>query len=189
MFRNLCRQYDICIFKRSKLRVERTTKCFARNSWVLGEQRYRAYTQWFASYSNQSVQSSQFKKAPFDGKRTTLALPNDSFCQSIVVVLHGKRSRFRRLMQSFCYRKAVMLGWKRGSGGVKSIKNDSENLQNRFLFCNSFLLSVLYLHWLESTGGTLESGSSESRNVTITLIKSNCRRLWRGRHMPEQAAV
>ena len=129
------------------------------------------------------------KKAPFDGKRTTLALPNDSFCQSIVVVLHGKRSRFRRLMQSFCYRKAVILGWKRGSGGVKSIKNDSENLQNRFLFCNSFLLSVLYLHWLESTGGTLESGSSESRNVTITLIKSNCRRLWRGRHMPEQAAM
>ena len=50
------------------------------------------------------------KKAPFDGKRTTLALPNDSFCQSIVVVLHGKRSRFRRLMQSFCYRKAVILG-------------------------------------------------------------------------------
>ena len=86
------------------------------------------------------------KKAPFDGKRATLALPNDSFCQSIVVVLHGKRSRFRRLMQSFCYRKAVILGWKRGSGGVKSIKNDSENLQNRFLFCNSFLLPVLYLH-------------------------------------------
>ena len=86
------------------------------------------------------------KKAPFVGKRATLALPNDSFCQSIVVVLHGKRSRFRRLMQSFCYRKAVILGWKRGSGGVKSIKNDSENLQNRFLFCNSFLLPVLYLH-------------------------------------------
>ena len=50
------------------------------------------------------------KKAPFVGKRTTLALPNDSFCQSIVVVLHGKRSRFRRLMQSFCYRKEVILG-------------------------------------------------------------------------------
>lgn len=50
------------------------------------------------------------KKAPFVGKRATLALPNDSFCQSIVVVLHGKRSRFRRLMQSFCYRKAVILG-------------------------------------------------------------------------------
>ena len=50
------------------------------------------------------------KKAPFDGKRATLALPNDSFCQSIVVVLHCKRSRFRRLMQSFCYRKAVILG-------------------------------------------------------------------------------
>lgn len=50
------------------------------------------------------------KKAPFDGKRATLALPNDSFCMAIVVVLHGKRSRFRRLMQSFCYRKAVILG-------------------------------------------------------------------------------
>ena len=86
------------------------------------------------------------KKAPFDGKRATLALPNDSFCQSIVVVLHDKRSRFRRLMQSSCYRKAVILGWKRGSGGIKSIKNDSENLQNRFLFCNSFLLPVLYLY-------------------------------------------
>ena len=50
------------------------------------------------------------KKAPFDGKRATLALPNDSFCMAIVVVLHCKRSRFRRLMQSFCYRKAVILG-------------------------------------------------------------------------------
>ena len=50
------------------------------------------------------------KKAPFDGKRATLALPNDSFCMAIVVVLHGKRSRFRLLMQSFCYRKAVILG-------------------------------------------------------------------------------
>lgn len=50
------------------------------------------------------------KKAPFDGKRATLALPNDSFCSAIVVVLHGKRSRFRLLMQSFCYRKAVILG-------------------------------------------------------------------------------
>lgn len=49
------------------------------------------------------------KKAPFVGKRATLALPNDSFCQSIVVVLHGKRSRFRRLMQSFCCIKAVIL--------------------------------------------------------------------------------
>ena len=89
---------------------------------------------------------SNCKKAPFDSKRTTLALPNESFCMAIVVVLHGKRSRFRRLMQSFCYREAVILGWKRGSGGVKSIKNDSGNLQNRFLFCNSFLLPVLYLH-------------------------------------------
>lgn len=50
------------------------------------------------------------KKAPFDGKRATLALPNDSFCMAIVVVLYGKRSRFRLLMQSFCYRKAVILG-------------------------------------------------------------------------------
>lgn len=50
------------------------------------------------------------KKAPFVGKRATLALPNDSFCMAIVVVLHGKRSRFRLLMQSFCYRKAVILG-------------------------------------------------------------------------------
>lgn len=50
------------------------------------------------------------KKAPFDCKRATLALPNDSFCSAIVIVLHGKRSRFRRLMQSFCYRKAVILG-------------------------------------------------------------------------------
>lgn len=50
------------------------------------------------------------KKAPFDGKRITLALLNDSFCQSIVIVLHGKRGRFRLLMQSFCYRKAVILG-------------------------------------------------------------------------------
>ena len=50
------------------------------------------------------------KKAPFDGKRTTLALPNDSFCMAIVIVLHGKRGRFRRLMQSFCCRKAVILG-------------------------------------------------------------------------------
>ena len=38
------------------------------------------------------------KKAPFDDKRATLALPNESFCMAIVVVLHGKRSRFRRLM-------------------------------------------------------------------------------------------
>ena len=86
------------------------------------------------------------KKAPFVGKRTTLALPNDSFCMAIVVVLHGKRSRFIRIMYSFCSWKAVFWGWKRGSGGVKSIKNDSGNLQNRFLFCNSFLLPVLYLH-------------------------------------------
>lgn len=50
------------------------------------------------------------KKAPFDGKRATLALPNDSFCSAIVIVLHGKRSPFRRLMQSFCYRKALILG-------------------------------------------------------------------------------
>ena len=89
---------------------------------------------------------SNCKKAPFYGKRTTLALPNDSFCMAIVIVLHGKRSRFRRIMYSFCSWKAVFWGWKRGSGGVKSIKNDSGNLQNRFLFCNSFLLPVLYLH-------------------------------------------
>ena len=42
------------------------------------------------------------KKAPFDGKRATLALPNDSFCSAIVIVLHGKRSRFIRIMYSFC---------------------------------------------------------------------------------------
>ena len=29
------------------------------------------------------------KKAPFDGKRTTLALPNDSFCMAKGVVLDG----------------------------------------------------------------------------------------------------
>lgn len=96
------------------------------------------------------------KKAPFVGKRTTLALPNDSFCSAIVIVLHGKRSRFRRLMQSFCCIKAVILGWKRGSGGVKRIKNDSENLQNRFLFCNSFLLPVLYLHYFLNRFDTAE---------------------------------
>ncbi len=65
MFRSMCRQYDICIFKRSKLRVERTTKCFARNSRVLDEQLYRAYTQRFASYSDRSVQSSQSQKGSF----------------------------------------------------------------------------------------------------------------------------
>ena len=86
------------------------------------------------------------KKAPFDGKRTTLALPNDSFGSAIVIVLHGKRSSSARIMYSFCSWKAVILGWKRGSGEIKSIKNDSGNLQNRFLFCNSFLLPVLYLH-------------------------------------------
>ena len=86
------------------------------------------------------------QKAPFDGKRATLALSNDSFCPAIVVVRHGKRSRSAWQKESFCYRKAVILGWKRGSGGVKSIKNDSENLQNRFLICNSFLLPVLYLY-------------------------------------------
>ena len=86
------------------------------------------------------------KKAPFGGKRTTLALQNDSFCSAIIIVLHGKRSRLARIMYSFCSWKAVFWGWKRGSGGVKNIKNDSGNLQNRFLFCNSFLLPVLYLH-------------------------------------------
>lgn len=50
------------------------------------------------------------KKAPFDGKRTTLALPNDSFCMAIVVVLHGKRSRSAWQKESFCCRKAVILG-------------------------------------------------------------------------------
>ena len=89
---------------------------------------------------------SNCKKAPFGCKRTTLALPNDSFCSAIVIVLHGKRGRSARIMYSFCSWKAVILGWKRGSGGIKSIKNDSGNLQNRFLFCNSFLLPVLYLH-------------------------------------------
>lgn len=38
------------------------------------------------------------KKAPFVGKRTTLALPNDSFCMAIVIVLHDKRSRSARIM-------------------------------------------------------------------------------------------
>ena len=57
MFRSMCRQYDICIFKHSKLPVERTTKSFARNSRVLSEQRYITYTQRFTSYRNQSVQS------------------------------------------------------------------------------------------------------------------------------------
>ena len=38
------------------------------------------------------------KKAPFVGKRATLALPNDSFCMAIVVGLHGKRSRSARIM-------------------------------------------------------------------------------------------
>jgi len=42
------------------------------------------------------------KKAPFGCKRTTLALPNDSFCSAIVIVLHGKRSRSARIMYSFC---------------------------------------------------------------------------------------
>lgn len=50
------------------------------------------------------------KKAPFGCKRATLGMQNDSFCMAIVVVLHGKRGRFRRLMQSFCCRKAVILG-------------------------------------------------------------------------------
>lgn len=65
MFRSMCRQYDICIFKRSKLRVERTTKCFARKSRVLGEQRHYAHTQRFTSYASQSVQSSQLQKGSF----------------------------------------------------------------------------------------------------------------------------
>ena len=65
LFRSMCRQYDICIFKRSKLRVERTTKCFARISRVLDEQRYCAYTQRFTSYDSQSVQSSQSQKGSF----------------------------------------------------------------------------------------------------------------------------
>lgn len=34
------------------------------------------------------------KKAPFVGKRATLGMQNDSFCLAIVVVRHGKRSRF-----------------------------------------------------------------------------------------------
>ena len=89
---------------------------------------------------------SNCKKAPFGGKRATLALPNDSFCSAIVIVLHSKRGRSARIMYSFCSWKAVILGLKRSSGGIKSIKNDSGNLQNRFLFCNSFLLHVLYLH-------------------------------------------
>lgn len=29
---------------------------------------------------------------------------------------------------------------------LKTIKNRTENLYNQFLFCNSFLLLVLYLH-------------------------------------------
>lgn len=86
MFRSMCRQYDICIFKRSKLRVERTTKCFARilefwasNGIVLIHNGLRRIIVKVCNLRNR-------KKAPFDGKRATLDLPNDSFCQSIVVV-------------------------------------------------------------------------------------------------------
>lgn len=74
MFRSMCRQYDICIFKRSKLRVERTTKSFARNFRVLGEQRYCAYTQRLTSHSSKSVQSSQSQKGSFCWQKGNFSL-------------------------------------------------------------------------------------------------------------------
>lgn len=94
MFRSMCRQYDICIFKRSKLPVERTTKYFARNSRVLGEQRYRAYTQRFASYSGRSVQSSQLQKGSFCWQK-------DNFSLAKRLLLHGNSYRFAWQKESF----------------------------------------------------------------------------------------
>ncbi len=94
MFRSMCRHYDICIFKRSKLRVERTTKCFARNSRVLSEQRYNAYTQRLTSYASQSVQSSQSQKGSFCWQKGNFSLAER-------VLLHGNSCRFTWQKESF----------------------------------------------------------------------------------------
>ena len=94
MFRSMCRQYDICISKRSKLPVEHTTKSFARNFRVLGEQRYRAYTQRFASYGDRSVQSSQSQKGSFCWQK-------DNFSLAKRLLLHGNSYRFAWQKESF----------------------------------------------------------------------------------------
>ena len=112
MFRSMCRQYDICIFKRSKLRVEHTTKSFARNSRVLGEQRHRAYTQRFTSNDSQSVQSSQSQKGSF-------WLQKGNFSLAERLLLLGNSYRFAWQKGAFGTDNVVVLQLKSSNIGVK----------------------------------------------------------------------
>lgn len=112
MFRSMCRQYDICIFRHSKLPVERTTKSFARNSRVLGEQRYYAYTQRFTSYDSQSVQSSKLQKGSFWWLK-------DNFSLAERLLLLGNSYRFAWQKESFGTDNVVVLQLKSSNIGVK----------------------------------------------------------------------
>ena len=100
-------KYDICIFDRSKLPVERATKSLARNSWVLRVQHgYCWYTARCVSSWRGCAISGMPKGLHFTAKR---------------LLLHSKRGRFVMQKGLDCNAKGVSLpSWTITSGVQRS---------------------------------------------------------------------
>lgn len=73
-------------------------------------------------------------------------MQKDLFCTPIVPLLQCKKGFFAHLKLYFGSAKKPFCVIYRVSDTVETIKIDPGNLYNRFLFCNSFLLRVQYLH-------------------------------------------
>ena len=91
--------YNICISNLSKLRVERTRKSLARNSWVLNDFSYITNTQRITTADSKINKKHERKNASFFCKRTTFALQLYSIyiatvliCTVNVVLLKSKRT-------------------------------------------------------------------------------------------------
>ena len=88
--------YNICISNLSKLRVERTRKSLARNSWVLNNFSYITNTQRITTSDSKINKKHERKNASFFCKRTPFALQLYSICIATVLHLHCKCSPFEK---------------------------------------------------------------------------------------------
>ena len=88
--------YNICISNLSKLRVERTRKSLARNSWVLNNFSYITNTQRITTSDSKINKKHERKNASFFCKRTTFALQLYSIYIATVLHLHCKCSPFEK---------------------------------------------------------------------------------------------
>ena len=100
---------------------------------------YIVYTQQLTALTTEVCNFTQYKSYPFHCKRTTFALHFGLRCIANGASLPSKSCPFGVQRSSNWIKNMV-------SDTAKTYKNGFLNLYNQFLFCNTFLLHVLYLH-------------------------------------------